>query len=61
MAIFCGPKVLFQTDPKFRSGSPRTHSFASGAFTAKASGEGWSLPAGAIEPGETPQAAVRAA
>jgi 8-oxo-dGTP pyrophosphatase MutT (NUDIX family) len=24
----------------------------------KASGEGWSLPAGAIEPGETPQAAV---
>lgn len=24
----------------------------------KASGEGWSLPAGAIEPGETPQEAV---
>jgi 8-oxo-dGTP pyrophosphatase MutT (NUDIX family) len=25
----------------------------------KASGEGWSLPAGAIEPGETPEQAVR--
>ncbi|HBF32088.1 NUDIX domain-containing protein, partial [Rhizobium sp.] len=24
----------------------------------KASGEGWSLPAGAIEPGETPQEAI---
>lgn len=25
----------------------------------KASGEGWSLPAGAIEPGETPEQAIR--
>src|SRR5665213_339475 len=25
----------------------------------KASGEGWSLPAGAIEPGETPDQAIR--
>ncbi|MUO43009.1 NUDIX domain-containing protein [Agrobacterium vitis] len=28
-------------------------------FQEKASGEGWSLPAGGIEPGETPEEAIR--